>query len=123
MRKTVAVIGASSNREKFGNKAVRAFQRQGYTVIPITPREQIVEGLRAFASILDVPDPIDVATLYVSPDVGLRVIDEIAEKQVPEVWINPGAESKELLHKARELGLRPIVACSISAIGEVPGWY
>jgi predicted CoA-binding protein len=123
MAKTVAVIGASSNREKFGNKAVRAFQRQGYTVIPITPREESVEGIPAFASILDVDGPIDMATLYVSPEVGLKVIGELAQKSVPEVWINPGADSPELLRKARELGLKPIVACSISAIGEVPALY
>src|SRR5689334_3638201 len=67
--KTVAVIGASSNREKFGNKALRAFAQRGYTVIPINPTETEVEGVRAFRSVLDVPGGIDLATLYVPPPV------------------------------------------------------
>jgi predicted CoA-binding protein len=74
MPKVVAVIGASSNRNKFGNRAVRAFVQQGYTVVPINPHETEIEGLRAYASVLDVPGPIDMASIYVPPDVGERVI-------------------------------------------------
>jgi uncharacterized protein len=120
MSKVVAVIGASSNPRKFGNRAVRAFQRQGYTVVPINPNEPEVEGLKTYASVLDVPGPIDMATVYVPPEVGERVIDEIARKGIPEVWLNPGAESDALLAKARGLDIRPILACSIVGIGENP---
>nr|MBA3296628.1 CoA-binding protein [Acidobacteriota bacterium] len=63
--KTVAVIGASRNRDKFGNKALRAFEHRGYRVIPINPTEPDVEGHHAYKSVLDVPDDIDVATVYV----------------------------------------------------------
>src|SRR5437660_10864503 len=118
MTKVVAVIGASSNPRKFGNRAVRAFRRQGYTVIPINPHEVEVEGLRAYRSVLDVPGPIDMATIYVPPDVGEIVIEEIAQKNIPEVWLNPGAESDALIARARALQIQPIVACSIVGIGE-----
>jgi len=118
--KTVAVIGASSNRQKFGNRALRAFQRRGYTVIPINPNESTVEGLKSYASVLDVPGAIDMATIYVPPEIGERVIEEIARKQIAEVWINPGAESDELVARARALDLKPILACSIVGIGENP---
>ena len=118
--KVVAVIGASSNRQKFGNRAVRAFQRQGYTVVPINPHEREVEGLKTYASVLDVPGAIDMATVYVPPEVGERVIEEIARKKIPEVWLNPGAESDALIARARALDIRPIVACSIVGIGENP---
>ena len=120
MSKVVAVIGASSNRSKFGNRAVRAFRQQGYTVVPINPNEREVEGLRTYASILDVPGPVDMASFYVPPDVGERVIDEVAKKGIPEVWFNPGAESDALVARARSLNLQPIVACSIVAIGQNP---
>jgi len=66
MPKVVAVVGASSDRRKFGNRAVRAFQQQGYTVVPINPHEAEVEGLKAYASVLDVPGPVDMASLYVA---------------------------------------------------------
>jgi predicted CoA-binding protein len=120
MAKVVAVIGASSNRSKFGNRAVRAFQQQGYTVVPVNPHEAEVEGLKAYASVLDVPGPVDMASLYVPPHVGERVIGEIAQKGIAEVWLNPGAESDELIARARALRIQPIVACSIVAIGENP---
>jgi len=120
MPKIVAVIGASSDRNKFSNKAVRAFARQGYTVVPINPREAQVEGLTAYASVLDVPGPVDMATIYLPPALGVKVIDEIAKKGIADVWINPGADGPEVVARARELGLRPNVACSILGVGEHP---
>ena len=56
--------------------------RQGYTVIPINPHESEVEGLTAYKSVLDVPGPIDMASFYVPPEIGERVIDEVAQKQI-----------------------------------------
>ena len=119
-RKVVAVIGASNDRRKFGNRAVRAYVEQGYTVVPINPHERRIEGLSAFASVLDVPGNIDMASFYVPPRIGERVIEEVAAKRIPEVWLNPGAESAELIARARALSLQPIVACSIVAIGRDP---
>jgi len=118
--KTVAVIGASSNPQKFGNRAVRAYLEQGYTVIPINPREQQVEGLTAYASVLDVPGPIDLASFYVPSEIGETVIEQVVQKGVGEIWLNPGADSDALIAKARALGVRPIVACSIVALGINP---
>src|SRR6058998_2652514 len=120
MSKVVAVIGASNNPRKFGNKAVRAYRQQGYTVIPINPHEAEVEGLKAYASVLDVPGPVDMASLYVPPEIGELVIEEIARKGIAEVWVNPGAESDALIARARALEIQPIVACSIVAIGRNP---
>jgi uncharacterized protein len=120
MSKVVAVIGASNNRHKFGNRAVRAYVRQGYTVIPINPHESSVEGLKTYKSVLDVPGPIDMASFYVPPEVGERVIEEVALKQIPEVWLNPGAESDALIARARRLSITPVVACSIVAVGQNP---
>jgi predicted CoA-binding protein len=120
MSKVVAVIGASSNRQKFGNRAVRAFQQQGYTVIPINPHETNVEGLKTYASVLDIPGPVDMASFYVPPEIGEQVIEEIARKGITEVWLNPGAESDALVARARSLNIQPIVACSIVAIGQNP---
>jgi predicted CoA-binding protein len=120
MPKTVAVIGASNNRQKFGNRAVRAYLREGYTVIPINPHEPEVEGIKAYRSVLDVPGAIDMASFYVPPEIGELVIDEVAQKQIPEVWLNPGADSDALVARARSLSIKPIVACSIIAIGRNP---
>jgi uncharacterized protein len=123
MPRTVAVIGASSDRQKFGNKALRAFRDRGYTVIPINPREAEVEGEKSYASVLDVPGPIDMATFYVSPAVGLKILDDVARKGIAEVWFNPGADSPELVERAKALALKPVVACSILGVGASPSAY
>ena len=121
--KTVAVIGASSNRDKFGNKALRAFAHKGYTVFPINSVETVVEGHPAFKSVLDVPDPIDLATVYVPGAVGVGVMDDLAKKGIAEVWLNPGADDRQVVDKARELGLKTVRHCSIIAIGDSPARY
>ena len=118
--KTVAVIGASSNRSKFGNRALRAYERQGYTVLAINPNEKEVEGHTTYASVLDVPGPIDIATVYVPPEIGVTVMEQLARKKIPEVWLNPGADGQAVVARAKELGLNTIQACSIIAIGETP---
>src|SRR3989440_3592737 len=97
MPKVVAVIGASSDRRKFGNRALRAFRAQGYTVIPINPNEREVEGMKTYPSVLDVPGSIDTATFYVPPDAGGRVIGDGAKQGVGEVRFNPVAESVALI--------------------------
>jgi predicted CoA-binding protein len=120
MPKVVAVIGASSDRRKFGNRAVRAFVRQGYTVVPINPHEDQIEGLKVYKTILDVPGPVDMASFYLPPDIGEQVIDDVAKKGVGEVWLNPGSESERLIRRARALHIEPVVACSIVSIGQDP---
>ncbi len=120
MSKVVAVIGASSDRGKFGNRALRAYLQEGYRVIPINPHEAEIEGLTAYPSVLDVPGPIDMASFYVPPEVGEQVIEQVARKQIREVWLNPGSESDALIARARALSIQPIVACSIVSIGRDP---
>ncbi|HEX5499477.1 MAG TPA: CoA-binding protein [Thermomicrobiales bacterium] len=119
----IAIVGASSDRRKFGNKALRAFRDQGYTVVPINPHESSVEGERAYRSVLEYPHPIDEATMYVRPEIGVTIVDELALKKIPTVWLNPGADGPEVIARAQALGIRPIVACSIVGIGESPGRY
>jgi uncharacterized protein len=121
--KTVAVVGASSDRHKYGNKALRAFLAQGYTVIPINPNETMVEGMRTYPSVVDVPQPIDMATVYVQPDVLLGLLSDFERKQIPEIWINPGAESDDVMAEARRRKLNVIYACSIMGVGRSPGEF
>jgi len=123
MPKTVAVVGASNDRHKFGNKAVRAFRAEGHHVIPINPHEAEVEGLRAYRSVLEVPGTIDMATVYVQPDVAMRLLPEFEKKQIGEIWINPGAESDDLMEEASRRKLNAIFACSIMGVGRSPSEF
>jgi len=118
--KSVAIIGASNDRIKYGNKAVRAYLQQGYKVYPVNLKETEIEGLRVFRSIGDVPERPDMVSVYVHPEVLLGLLPEIAAKGCDELWLNPGAESDELLAEAERLGLNVIQACSIVAVGVSP---
>ena len=118
--KTVAIIGASNDRSKYGNKSVRAHLRQGFTVFPVNPRETQVEGLKTFKSITEVPVRPDRISLYVPPAVVLKLLPDIAAKGCDELWLNPGTESDEVLAEANRLGLNVIQACSIVDVGLSP---
>ena len=118
--KTVAVIGASNNRAKFGNKAVRAFCQQGYTVYPVNPKETEIEGLPAYKSVLDVPIRPVMISVYVPPQVLLKILPDIAAKGCDELWLNPGTESVEVLAEAGRVELNVVQACSILGVGLSP---
>jgi predicted CoA-binding protein len=118
---SVAIIGASNDRSKWGNKAVRAFQQRGYAVYPVNPSETEVEGLPAFKSISEVPDGLDMVSVYVRPQILLKMLPDISAKKPAEVWLNPGTESDEVLKEAERLQLNVVQACSIIGVGVSPG--
>jgi predicted CoA-binding protein len=120
-RPTVAVVGASPNRRKFGNKAVRAFRNAGYDVYPINLKGGEIEGLKAYTSLDELPlERLDSVTVYVPHPAVIEVLEQAASKQVGEVWLNPGTASREAVARAEALGLNVIQACSILGIGEHP---
>ncbi len=118
--KSIAIIGASVDRAKFGNKAVRAFILQGFTVFPVNPKEVEIEGLTAFKSIADIPERPNLVSVYLPPPVLLKTLPAIAAKGCDELWLNPGTESDEVLAEAERLGLNVIQACSIVGAGVSP---
>ncbi|MEX0703761.1 MAG: CoA-binding protein [Planctomycetales bacterium] len=121
---TAAILGASQDRGKFGNKSVRAHLRAGYHVFPVNPQGGEIEGLTVHARLADVPlDTIDRVSLYLPPRVTLGVLDEIAAKQPKEVWFNPGTSNAEVIAKARGLGLNYVEGCSIVDLGMSPSQF
>lgn len=118
--KTVAIIGASSDRQKFGNKAVRAFRQRRYAVYPVNLKETEIEGLTCLPSILDVPVRPEMVSVYLPPPILLKLLPDIAAKGCDELWLNPGTESEAVLAEAERLGLNVVQACSIVAVGVSP---
>ncbi len=115
---TVAILGASADRSKFGNRSVQAHLSQGYDVYPVNLRGGQIEGLDVYPTLSDVPvERLDRISVYLPPDVGMTLLEEIAAKGCDELWFNPGSESEVLLDRARQLDLEPIVACSIIDLG------
>ncbi len=119
----IAVVGASRDRSKFANKCVRAYQKRGDTVYPIHPAQDEIENLKAYVSVLDVPDAIDVASFYVAPPVGLKVLEQCAQKGIRRILLNPGAESEAIETRAALLGIETQNVCSIRLIGRAPSEF
>lgn len=121
--KTVAIIGASEDRGKFGNKAVRAHAAEGWTVYPVHPTADEIEGLTVYRSVADVPRPVRRVTLYVPPKVGVTLLEAIAAVEPEEFILNPGTESEAMIRQSKAVGLQPRLACSIVDIGRRPSEF
>ncbi len=119
---TCAVVGARADRSKYSNKALRAHQMAGYEVFPVNVRGGEVEGLSVYTSVVDIPGnkPIDRVTMYVGPQVGITLLDDIAERGCRELFLNPGTASAELIELAESLGLNVVEGCSIIDVGFSP---
>jgi predicted CoA-binding protein len=117
---TVAILGASADRSKYGNISVRAHLQQGYDVYPVNPKGGEIEGLKVYTSLAEIPVELDRISVYLPPAVGAKMMPEIAAKGAKQVWLNPGSDGEEAVTKAQELGIDPIIACSIVGLGINP---
>ena len=117
---SVVVLGASADRSKYGNKSVRAYQRRGYKVYPVNPRETEIEGLPVYQSITQVPCRPHIITAYLPPNILHKILPDIAAKGCDELWLNPGSDSEDVVADAKRLGLNVIRACSIVGLGISP---
>jgi predicted CoA-binding protein len=123
-RPTVAILGASRDRRKYGNKSVRAHAQQGYEVFPVNPHAAEIEGLKAYPDLASVPvKQLDRISVYLPPEVALGLLEEIQRRGAKDVWFNPGSDSPDVVARAEELGLDIIRACSIVDLGVSPGGF
>ncbi len=117
MQKPVwAIIGASENESKFGNIIYRDLKRAGYQVYGVNPNASAVAGDKVYATLADLPVKPDVVNVVVPSWVGRRIAEDAAREGIRIFWLQPGAESNELIEYARSLGLDVIHhACSMVA--------
>jgi len=103
-----AVVGASNDRTKYGNRVLRAYQRKGWRVYPVNPREPEIEGLTAYPDLKSLPEKPRGVSIITPPAVTERVVQDAANAGARFVWMQPGAESPEAIRAARERGLEVI---------------
>lgn len=122
--KTIAVLGASKDHSKFGNKCVRAYKEAGWQVFPVNlGSADPIEGLTAFRKLTDIPADLDRISVYLPPPVSLELLSDIAAKGAREVWFNPGSADNRVLDEARRQGIAARPGCSIVDIGVSPSQY
>ena len=93
---SIALIGASNDRSKYGNKIYRDLRNKGYNVTPINPNEEKIEGDRAYTSIEEMKELPDIANFVVPPPVAIKIAQNITNLGIKHLWFQPGSESKEL---------------------------
>ncbi len=113
---TVAIVGASPKPDRYSHQAVLKFRERGYTVYPVNPAGQSVDGLSAFKTLAEVPGTPDIVCMYVNPSTGVGMLDAILAKRPRVLWLNPGADGEPLASAARAKGLNVVEACSLVAL-------
>tara|TARA_B100000953_G_C17721959_1_gene325844 strand:+ start:78 stop:461 length:384 start_codon:yes stop_codon:yes gene_type:complete len=93
---TIALIGASNDKNKYGNRIYRDLRSKGYHVIPINPKEELIEGDKAYRSIEEMETLPDIANFVVPPPVAMKIAQHIADLGIKHLWFQPGSESDEL---------------------------
>lgn len=106
--KRVAVVGASRDRNKFGNMAFKELKQRGYQVYAVNPNAQEVEGELCYANLEELKDQVDGVLVVVPPTKVVPVLREAAQAGIRNVWLQQGSESAEALAAARELGLNTV---------------
>jgi len=113
------VVGASTHREKYGNKVLRCYQQNGRRAIPVNPHEQVVEGAACVASVLDLPNDVKSISVITPPPVTERVVLEAIRKGIEHVWMQPGAGSERAVAACEAAGLNVIAdgSCVLVVLG------
>ncbi len=106
--KVFAVIGASQNREKYGNKVLRCYLQHGLKAYPINPKETEIEGQPCFPSLSALPEPVHGVSIITPPHVTETLMPQIVQANIHHVWMQPGAESEKAISLGEELGLSVI---------------
>jgi hypothetical protein len=110
---TVAVVGASDKRHRYAHRALSLLLTQGYTPIPVSRSGKDILGLRGYASLGAIPQPIDTVSVYLSPEKQAAVIQDILAVKPRRVIFNPGAENPKAAAVLAAHGIEALEACTL----------
>ena len=112
---TIAMVGASSNPDRASHGIMRKLQQVGYRVIPINPRETEILGERAYASLADVPEPIDIVDVFRRQEDTPAIADEAVKIGAKALWLQTGITNEEAAVRAASGGLMVVMDACIGA--------
>jgi predicted CoA-binding protein len=113
------VAGASTNREKYGNKVLRCYQQNGRSAIPVNPREREIEGVACVATISELPPEVKSLSMITPPEVTAKLVPLAIERGITGIWMQPGAEHPAAVALCREKGINVIAdgSCLLVVLG------
>jgi len=114
-----AVAGASTNRDKYGNKVLRCYLQHGKHVVPVNPHASTVEGLASVTSVSDLPENIQSLSIITPPTITEQVVEAAIAKGIPNIWMQPGSQSNKAIHRCEEAGINLIAdgSCLLVVLG------
>ena len=114
-----AVVGASTNRDKYGNRVLRCYIQHKFKVYPVNPNETVIEGIPCIQRIADLPDDVDSISVITPPLITEQIVDQAITKKIKNIWMQPGAESAEAIEKCKEHGINVIAGgpCILVRLG------
>ncbi len=117
--KAFGVVGASTNRDKYGNKVLRVYQQHGMEVVPVNPKEQEIEGIPCVAGVSDLPPEVKSISVITPPAITEQVVEMAIAKGIANIWMQPGAESTAAVDKCRKKNINVIAdgSCILVKLG------
>ena len=114
-----AVVGASRDRSKYGNKVLRAYQQAGRLVFPVNPAADVIEGHPAYPALDSLPEDVHGVSIITPPATTQLILEDVVRLGIGHVWLQPGAEDARVLARADELGLQVIAGgpCLLVVLG------
>jgi predicted CoA-binding protein len=117
--KAFGVVGASTDRHKYGNKVLRVYQQKNLRVIPVNPKEPEIEGTPCVQSVMDLPDDVESISVITPPKVTEQVVESAVRKGIKNIWMQPGAESDTAVDACLRNGVNVIAdgSCILVVLG------
>ncbi len=114
-----AVVGASTDRSKYGNMVLRAYLQNGRSVTPVNPRADEIEGVPAVDSLSEIDQPVHGISVITPPAITERVVQDAIDAGIGHIWMQPGAESQAAVATAEAAGINVIHSgpCALVVMG------
>ena len=112
-QETVAILGASTNPERYSYKALKMLLEHGHTPLPVNPAISTIEGVRVINSIDALPRPVDTLTIYVKPAILATMVPQILALSPGRVIFNPGTESTQIAAQFNAANIETVEACTL----------
>lgn len=114
-----AVVGASNDRAKYGNKVLRCYVQHHKKVYPVNPNEDQVEGINSVRDIADLPDEVKSLSIITPPKITEKIVDAAITKKIQHIWMQPGAENENAIQQCKKNGINVIAGgpCLLQTLG------
>lgn len=113
------IVGASANRDKYGNKVLRCYQQNNFQAIPVHPTEEEIEGLACVASVASLPEDVQSLSIITPPKITEKIVVQAAAHGIKNIWMQIGSESPAAIQYCEEQGLNVIAdgSCVLVVLG------